>query len=59
MFLTEEMQSEEAVNVLIESSFTHEIKKIDQSSELTKAVLISKVEPNSYKYFYHKNRKHV
>ena len=47
MFLTEEMQSEEAVNVLVESSFTHEIKKIDQSSELTKAVLMSKVEPNS------------
>ena len=48
MFLTEEMQGEETVNVLVESSLTHEIKKkIDQSSELTKTALISKVEPNS------------
>lgn len=43
MFLTEEMQSEEGVNILVEYSLTHEIKN-DQSSELTKTVSISKAE---------------
>lgn len=46
MFLTEEMQGEETVNVL-RILFDAQNKKIDQSSELTKTALISKVEPNS------------